>query len=93
MTTTATPLPHHLVPETALPAWRRLQAALLVATVPPCAVDPDTWTEATDVAAAVDGCSVCPALGPCGEYADAADERFGVWAGWDRSKRRSGPSR
>ncbi|WP_380161556.1 WhiB family transcriptional regulator [Kineococcus sp. R86509] len=31
-------------------------------------------------------CTGCPVLQACGDYAEAADERHGVWAGRDRTR-------
>jgi Transcription factor WhiB len=38
-------------------------------------------------AEAVKLCSGCPVLAECDEAAEARQERFGVWAGKDRTKR------
>ena len=40
-------------------------------------------------AKAADACWDCPLLTACAEYADAADERHGVWAGVDRTTTRT----
>lgn len=78
------------IPSAAVPAWRRLTAAL-TDRVPPCAADAEVWHSraADDIAAAADACQTCHALAPCGQYAVAANERSGVWAGHDRAQSRS----
>lgn len=74
------------VPKAALPAWQRLCAALSVYQ-PPCASEPDLWwdTDREAVEAALYGCQRCQVLEPCQRYAEAADERFGVWGAIDRT--------
>lgn len=75
-----------LLEASAMSAWRALSAAL-VEVAQPCAVNPDLWfgTTASEVQAAAEGCGRCPVLLECGAYADAAEERHGVWAGQCRS--------
>lgn len=50
---------------------------------PPCAEDPEAWTsgEAEHVAAAVEGCSRCPATAACDAYAQSLRPSVGTWAG------------
>lgn len=45
------------------------------------------WTsdDSDERALAASWCTGCPVFSACGEAADANDERFGVWAGVDRS--------
>lgn len=73
-------------PPAARPAWERLGRALLDY-APPCAADPDRWwsTDADDLEASIHECRRCHVLKPCGQYADAAAEPFGVWAAVDRA--------
>lgn len=56
---------------------------------PPCGDwrERHLWTSelAEDRAAAVKLCTGCPIIVPCGEAADAAGERWHVWAGRDRT--------
>jgi len=77
------------VPKAARPAWERLSLALLDYE-PPCAADPGAWwsTDPADVEAAAKACRHCQVLRPCGEYANTAGERHGVWAGVDREPSR-----
>lgn len=76
------------IPASARPAWDRLTRAL-VDYEPPCSHDPDSWwaTDPESVEVAVSGCRRCQVLRACGAYADAAGERYGVWAGTDRELR------
>ena len=77
---------------TALPAWRRLQTALVDVDAVPCR-DRIEWisAEAQDRQYAVAHCSRCPVLHQCGAYAQAAGERSGVWGGADRTPRKGAP--
>lgn len=70
----------------ALAAAARLAAALDEVR-PPCH-DDDRWTSDSpdDRARAAELCAGCAVLVPCGTFADAADERFHVWGGVDRSR-------
>lgn len=56
---------------------------------PPCGDwrERHLWTSelAEDRAAAVELCAGCPVLLPCGDAAEAAGERWHVWAGVDRT--------
>ena len=59
--------------------------------VKPRCADPETHTywlseHPGDRAQAVRWCRGCPVLEPCGEAAQANNERFGVWAGKDRTR-------
>ena len=73
----------------AIPAWIALCCALDRLAErgrrPICESRPDQWSSD---ARATARCGFCPALHPCASYADAADERFGVWGGMDRGLRR-----
>jgi hypothetical protein len=40
----------------------------------------------SDRAQAARMCAGCPVIEPCGQAAEAKDERFGVWAGCDRTR-------
>lgn len=53
----------------------------------PCRDSGDLWfaDDVDERAAAAELCVTCPALAACARYADAADERHGVWAGKDRT--------
>ena len=76
-----------IIPTGALDAWQRLGLALQDV-VPPCSAEPDEWADPKDrdaVAAAQDGCMDCPAMLECADYAEAADEQYGVWGGVDRT--------
>lgn len=73
-----------IVTAAALPAWQRLNAAL-IGVNPPCADDPDQWFE-KDSGPAIAACRPCPARTACGEYAAAAGERSGVWGGNDHTR-------
>lgn len=81
------------IPPAAVPAWRRLSAALTDAS-PPCASDPSIWfsTSTHDIETARHRCLSCPAIARCDEYATVAHETAGVWAGHDRTRRPT-PSR
>jgi hypothetical protein len=70
-------------------AWERL-VDLTSSTPPPCRSDAgELWfsPHRAHRAAAAECCSACQALDACGSYANVAGERFGVWAGVDRSPR------
>ncbi|GAB3454089.1 WhiB family transcriptional regulator [Kineococcus endophyticus] len=77
------------VPDHALPAYRLLLQAL-AGVAPPCAANPDAWTDLDphnhdDRGRAARACFTCPALIPCGRYATQAGEQSGVWGGTDRT--------
>jgi hypothetical protein len=59
----------------------------------PCQTDPEGFfaDSATFLADAVEACTWCPVLELCGQFADANDERYGVWGGRLRSDRSSRP--
>jgi len=81
----------HVVPirAAAVPAWLRLQAELSDADSVPCrGQNSRLWTseQPEERAAAAYRCAPCPAIASCGDYAEVARERFGVWAGRDRTK-------
>ncbi len=78
-----------LIPAVAASQWQALRVALAV-TGTPCASDPELWhsRDLNGIAAASDARRTCHAFTACGEYADAAGERLGVWAGVDRTKPR-----
>ena len=67
-------------------AWNQLQEVLDEADVP-CR-DRDEWISADpdERAFAAAHCAGCHAIRQCGDYADAAKEREGVWGGRDRTK-------
>lgn len=72
----------------ALPAWKALQTALEDAGPTPCrGPDADLWTSerADEREAAAYRCAGCPVIVPCAAYSAAARERFGTWAGVDRT--------
>lgn len=73
---------------TALPLWMKLQVAVLETSDVPCGVHGDLWTSerAEDREAATFRCTGCPVIGVCRDYATAAREKFGTWAGVDRTK-------
>lgn len=54
----------------------------------PCWADPDAFLSDSSAmrAEAARACGRCPVRALCGEYAETADERFGVWGGKDRTK-------
>lgn len=69
-----------------------LRRALDSGEVPPCCGPYfDAWTsdDIADRAAAAEMCEGCPITAACAAAADLHDERFGVWAGLDRSGRRT----
>ncbi len=76
-----------LVPAAAARQWQTLREVLLVQ-VTPCATAPDVWhsRNPSDIKAACDACHTCPAIAPCGQYAEAAGESSAVWGGHDRTK-------
>ncbi|MGM0697045.1 MAG: WhiB family transcriptional regulator [Actinomycetota bacterium] len=49
--------------------------------------DPDAFLSDSSAmrAEAARACRRCPVRALCGEYAETADERFGVWGGQDRT--------
>lgn len=75
----------------ATPEWEALTEALLD-TLTPCRGS-DAWTsdDAEDRAVAARACQSCALLDLCGAAADSTRERFGVWAGIDRSPRLGAP--
>lgn len=73
-----------IMPE-AMPAWRRLTAAL-EDVEPPCAADPDAWHDHQTVQVAATSCQRCPARDACANYAITAHES-GVWGGVVLSQR------
>ncbi len=77
-----------VIPDGAVVQWRALREALAVRE-PPCADDADLWhsRDPSDIKAACEACRTCPALTACDDYATAADEVVGVWAGRDRERR------
>lgn len=79
----------------ALPAWRALHDAISDAARPtPCRSEPDTWADpptAELAATAAALCSRCPALEQCRAFADANNERAGVYAGQLRTPKRGRP--
>lgn len=81
------------IPADARRQWRELREAL-AAQEPPCAAAPDVWhsRNLSDIKAACDACHGCHALTACDDYATAANEVVGVWAGVDRGLRPT-PSR
>lgn len=79
-----------LMPPTAQNEWLRLTALLdqLPDSEIPCRAGNagDWWPDAkgvhsADTLAAIDACRGCRARVACLDYALAADERFGIWAG------------
>lgn len=76
------------IPPVAVPAWRALTASL-EDREPCCSSDSHLWfsRRPDETEAACHRCHGCHALTACGEYAEAAHERAGVWAGHDRTRR------
>jgi hypothetical protein len=76
------------IPAAAEPQWRALSQAL-EDREPPCAASPELWFSRRDdqTEAAIHRCHTCPAIARCDEYATAANEIVGVWAGRDRGLR------
>lgn len=73
----------------ALPLWMKLQLAVLEASdVPCCGPHGALWTSevAEEREAATYRCTGCPVITACSNYASMAREKFGVWAGVDRTK-------
>lgn len=79
------------IPALARPAWDLLRAGLASVAVP-CTAEPGPWfsDDAASRAEAAQACTTCPLILACAGYADAAQEKFGTWAGIERSVR-SGP--
>ena len=52
---------------------------------PICEQRPDMWQDARPDARmdAAEACGFCPAMASCRAFAQANDERFGVWGGHD----------
>jgi hypothetical protein len=78
----------------AFPAWLSLAHALARMSDdgrrPVCESHPEDWGNDAPAATrreAAEACSWCSAVGPCGRFADANRERFGVWAEVDRAAR------
>ncbi|MGI8590800.1 MAG: WhiB family transcriptional regulator [Nakamurella sp.] len=72
-----------------LPSWRALHEALdEVGPVACRGADADLWTSerADERESASHRCAGCPVIGACGNYATVAREKFGTWAGIDRTK-------
>jgi len=73
----------------AVPAWLRLQAELSDADSVPCREQQSShlWTseQPEEREAAAYRCAGCPVIVPCAAYSAAARERFGTWAGVDRT--------
>lgn len=92
-TAEATGRPSIGVPLVALTPWLRLHDAIALAGGTPCAgPDRDDWTgTAPEQARAADACLDCPVMSACAAYADAAEERSGVWGGRTERDRRSAP--
>lgn len=83
------------IPSPAIPAWLALCASLDrlagEGRRPVCVQRPEQWGPDATTAArrdAAEACGYCPALHACAAYADAANEKHGVWGGTDRSLRR-----
>lgn len=81
----------------AIPAWGRLQAALMSA-VPDCEGDDRYIADAADlpredraVMAAI--CTACPLHTPCGDYATADRPRAGWWPGHNLTPSQKGTPR
>jgi len=72
----------------AVGAWLRLQAELSDADSVPCREQSSyLWTSERpeEREAATFRCTGCPVIGACRDYATAAREKFGTWAGVDRT--------
>jgi WhiB family redox-sensing transcriptional regulator len=87
-----------LMPPAAQEEWLRLSATLAECSdeeVPCRAGNPDDWwpdkkqLDGRATLAAADACRSCRARAACLDYALAADERFGIWAGLLPEERRS----
>ena len=74
------------IPEAARTAWAALADALDREPPAPCTGRAE-WTNesASDRLYAAGHCARCPVLAACSTYAEAANERHGVWAGVDRT--------
>jgi hypothetical protein len=74
------------IPPKAIPAWRALAEALDDCGSVPCESRAE-WTSesAEDRQAAAHQCARCPVLPLCSDYVSAAKEKYGVWAGKDRT--------
>lgn len=83
--------PFGIRPE-AFPAWLSLAHALERMSDdgrrPVCESSPEQWGADAKITArreAIEACGFCPVLDPCGRFADANRERWGVWAGVNRA--------
>lgn len=80
------------IPEHAADSWFRLMRILVdlqdAGERVPCQQQPDRWwsDEPAEQHAAIAACMPCPALKPCGVYAQLAHEP-GVWGGSHRRER------
>ncbi len=88
----------HTVPirAAAVPAWLRLQAELSDADSVPCrGQNSHLWTseQPEEREAAAYRCTGCHVVEMCNRYAEDARERFGVWAGIDRTNRQGRPAK
>jgi transcription factor WhiB len=73
-----------------VPLFKALDRLTDEGRAPLCVQRPEQWGPDAKPSArtdAAEACSYCPALHPCAAYADAANERHGVWGGVDRSQR------
>lgn len=68
-------------------AWA-LAALLAEGTRPPCCDGSGAWVseDRDERAMAARACMPCALLSACREAADSTSERFGVWAGVDRTQ-------
>lgn len=79
----------------ALPAWRRLHAALADADGPvPCQSAPEVWTsdDAEQRASASRACADCPVILLCDQFARLNRETAHVFGGLDRTPTRGRPA-
>lgn len=75
------------------PEWDALAEALTETRTPCCGSDAWTSEDPAARASAVLACRACPLTEACRAAADSTHERFGVWAGEDRSPRLGAPTR
>jgi len=79
------------VPAAAIDQWQRLDQALTdIDYALPCVGPNHAWWTSDDPEereAATNRCAPCPVIGLCAAYADAAREKFHVWASVDRGQR------
>lgn len=86
----------HVVPAAASAEWARLtdRASACLEVLPCAGHGREYWFGSRlEQETAARACLECPLMVECGQYADAARERHGVWGGrteWERGRRQIG---